>query len=388
MVYLPSLQNVKWHSMDNSVSLNARPEFPLSSGLKDYLFNKFDKKQTFSEESDTEFWDESIKNNSNENVFTFLKRCYPQLNFPIETGIEKSELYKDATLRGKTDFASLSGSLELIAPASIKFEVNECIAGKIPVLTISNQKDFIKIIQSLLHKNNPVEIPVSMGAALINGINNWERINNLKNNWLSKNPSGNWNREFSNMIPNKSLYKDKLIILSTKPYSNVPAKQIGLTEDTWITHSVSIRKEHEFTHLYTLKRYGLASSNLHDELIADYIGIIKTIGYYDKNWMLHFMGLEDYPKYRRGGRLENYVQENRLSQEDFKQLTKIVKNAVETIALFDEKSGKLISIKDEKCRIEALCETGLITLASQKGASILLDNYYGKLNSPTSMGIG
>ncbi|PXY46700.1 DUF7005 family protein [Flavobacterium hydrophilum] len=370
--------------MDNSVSLKVNQEFPfnLSHTLKEYLFNKFGKKQSFLEESNIEFWDDYSENNKNNNAFDLLKRCYPQLNFPIETGIEKTELYKDATLRGKKDFTNLSACLELTDPSSIKFEVNQCIAGKVPVLIVSNQDDFIKIIQSLLYKNNPVEIPVSMGAALINGINNWERINILKKDWLSKNPLGNWNQEFSTIIPNKSLYKDKLIILSTKPYSNVPAKQLGLTEDIWIKHSISIRKEHEFTHLYTLKRYGLASNNLHDELIADYIGIIKAIGYYDKNWMLNFMGLDEYPKYRRGGRLENYVQENRLTQQDFKQLIKIIKNAIDTIAIFDKKLGKLTSVKDERCRIEALCETGLTVLASQNDASILLDNYYEKFNTP------
>lgn len=384
MVCLPSWRNVKWHNMDNSVSLKVNQEFSfnLSHALKEYLFNKFDTKKSFSEESNIDFWDDYSENNKNENIFDLLKRCYPQLNFPIETGIEKTELYKEFTLRGKTAFTSLLNSLKLNDSKGVKFQINECITGKIPVITISNQDDFVKIIQSLLHKNNPVEIPVSMGAALINGINNWERINVLKNNWLSKDPLGNWNQEFSNIIPNKSLYKDKLIILSTKPYSNVSAKQLGLTEDVWISHSISIRKEHEFTHLYTLKRYGLASNNLHDELIADYIGIIKTIRYYDKTWMLNFMGLEEYPKYRRGARLENYVQENRLSQQDFKQLIKIIKNAIETIAIFDKKLGKLISVKDEKCRVEALCETGLTVLASQNGASKLFDNYYEKFNIP------
>jgi hypothetical protein len=92
------------------------------------------------------------------------------------------------------------------------------------------------------------------------------------------------------------------------------------------------------------------------------------------------MGLEEFPKYRRGARLENYIKENRLSQEDFKQLIAVVKKAIETIAIFDKKIGKLISVKDQRCRIEALCETGLTTLASQKGASVLLDNYYESFN--------
>lgn len=383
MVCLHSWLNVKLHNMDNSVSLKTNQEssLNLSHALKEYLFNKFGNKQPFSEESNIEFWDDYSKNNTNENVFDLLKRCYPQLNFPIETGIEKSDLYKEFVFKGKIDLISLPVCLELTDSKSIKFENNTCLAGKIPVLTISNEEDFVKIIQSLLHKNNPVDIPHSMGAVLVNGINNWERIKILKSQWLAKNPSGNWNQEFSNVILNKSLYKDKLIILSTKPYSNVSAKQLGLAEDIWISNSVSIRMEHEFTHLYTLKRYGYASNNLHDELIADYIGIVKTIGHYDKSWMFNFMGLEEYPKYRRGGRLENYVKDNRLSQEDFRQLTKIVKNAIETISFFDKNLGKLNSDNDQICRMDALCETGLIELASENGAVLLLERYYEKLNT-------
>jgi hypothetical protein len=373
--------------MDSSFPLKADQEvyFDFSAKLKEYLFNKFDsgKKHSFSalsEESDIQFWNDCLEKNKGKNIFNVLKRCYPQLNFPIETEIEKTELYKDFVLRGKTDFTNLTTSLELTALESIQLEVTESIAGKIPTLTISNKEDFVKIIQSLLHKNNPVEIPSSMGAALINGINNWKKLNTIKSNWLANNPLGNWNTEFSNVIQNKSLYKDKLIVLSTKPYSNVPASQLGLSDNLWISYSISIRKEHEFTHLYTLKRYGLASNNLHDELIADYIGIIKTIGYYDKAWMLNFMGLEEYPKYRRGARLENYVKENMLSPEDFQQLITIVKNAIETIAGFDKNLGKLKSDKDQICRIEALCETGMAALASANGAVILLLNYYENFN--------
>lgn len=176
MVYLRNWLNVKLHNMENSVSLKADQEFSLnlSHALKEYLLNKFDKKQPFSEESNTEFWDDISKNKTNENIFDLLKRCYPQLNFPIETGIEKSELYKEFVSRGKIDLTSTAASLELNDYKNIKLENSTCLAGKIPVLTILNEEDFVKIIQSLLHKNNPVEIPHSMGAVLINGINNWK----------------------------------------------------------------------------------------------------------------------------------------------------------------------------------------------------------------------
>jgi hypothetical protein len=362
--------------VDHSISID------FSEELKTYLSNKFwSKKHTISplvDEIDLEYWEGISKRIiEDKTIFNELKKCYPQLNFPIEIGIEKTESYKDLVLRGKIENINLLFLLKLNDSKNIAFKIHKSIAGKIPIVTIPNKEDFTTIIQSLLHKNNPKHVPQSMGAVLINGINNLERLTILKNCWLVTNTFGNWAKEFSsNVLPNKSLYKDKLIILSTKPYSNVSAKQLGLTENLWLSYSLSIREEHECTHLYTLKKYGVASNNLHDELIADYIGIVKTIGKYNKSWMLMFMGLEDYPKYRQGARLENYISDNKLSQEDFKKLIEIIKIAIENISIFDESQGKLQSNIDQMCRIDALCETSLEELSSTNGAALLIQNYY------------
>lgn len=368
--------------MSNILSEGQQIDFDVSDELKTYLINKFNSQNkfsisTFTDELYIKFWETAVKGFLNGNdVFIGLKKCFPQLNFPIETEIEKSELYKDIVQKWKIDSINLEINLGLTDVKGLNLKLHNSIVGKIPILIVPNKEDFTSIIQSLLYKNNPIPVPSSMGAVFINGINNWQRLNSIKKNWLANNPLGNWNNEFSsNVMPNKALYKDKLIILSTKPYSNVTASQLGLPEDLWISHSILIRKEHECTHLYTQKRYGIASNNLHDELIADYIGIVKTIGNYNKEWMLIFMGLEEYPKYRKGARLENYVKEGNLSNEDFKQLIKIIKNAIENIDVFDKTLGKLQSTKDQMCRIDALCEIGLVALASQNGANLLFQRY-------------
>lgn len=355
----------------------------LSDKLKAYLFNKFPLNDdctasSFTEGTEIQFWEDFLMNFSNgKDIFNALKECYPSLNFLIDKEIDKAELYNNMLLKGTTNDIKLTSYIKLEDTKNISLELHESIAGKIPVLTIPNNEDFVKILQSIIHKNNPLPIPASMGAVLLNGLNNSKRFNIIKKNWLQNNPFGDWNTEFSNNIMlKKSLYKDKLIILSTKPYSNVTASQLGLEEDLWISYSISIRKEHEFTHLYTLKKYGQATNNLHDELIADYIGIVKTIWNYNKVWMLTFMGLENYPHYREGARLENYVKESKLSPDDFKQLITIIKNAIENIAIFDKAVGKVKSIKDQTCRIDALCEISLIDLASANGAALLIDIYY------------
>ena len=215
-----------------------------------------------------------------------------------------------------------------------------------------------------------------MGAMLANGINNWDRIHALKHRWLLSNSAETWNHEFSkNIIPNPGLYKDKLIILSAKPYSNVPADRLGLTQEAWASYSLSIRLEHECTHLYTLNQYGCASNNLHDELIADYIGISKTMGTYNKEWMLAFMGLEAYPSYRKGARLENYLASADLADENFCQLTTIIRQAIEGISDFDAELGTIHSAHDQLCRMDALCATDLADIASPNGSNLLLRRY-------------
>ncbi|SNR39329.1 hypothetical protein [Flavobacterium sp. ov086] len=372
--------------MNNTLTLERIDQvvsIDLSYELKAYLFNKFSlnddyEVSTIVEDEGIQFWKETLFNFSGrKDIFGILKECYSQLNFLIEKERDKIDLYIDVVLRGKMNDIKLEDYQKLEDSKNISFEVHESIAGKIPVLIIPRKEDFVKIVRSLVYKNNPVAIPSSMGAVLLNGLNNSKRLNMIKKNWLQNNSLGDWNTEFlDNVMPNKSLYKDKMIILSTKPYSDVTANQLGLTEDLWNLYSVSIRKEHEFTHLYTLKKYGQATNNLHDELIADYIGIIKTTWNYNKMWMLTFMGLENYPHYREGARLENYLKESKLSSDDFRQLIKIVKNAIENIAIFDKCVGKLKSTRDQMCRIDALCEIGLIDLASAKGAELLIEIYF------------
>lgn len=353
--------------------------------LKDYFQNRFCTQEThkqpvFVDEPYVASWAEYITNHSEGQAFHLLRKCFPQLNFPIREGINKTQDYIDAVLKGKPQ--ATGGTPLLDRPESLKIKLHKSIAGSVPVLVVTDEKDFVRLVQCFLHKNNPAPVPQSMGAMLANGVNNWERIHALKAKWLVDNPAETWNQEFStNILPNPGLYKDKLIILSTKPYSHVPADRLGLTKAEWAIYSLSIRLEHECTHLYTLHRYGCATNNLHDELIADYIGISKTIGTYNKEWMLAFMGLEDYPAYRKGARLENYLGSADLTADQFSRLTTLIKSAIESIARFDATLGAMHSRRDQVCRMDALCTTNLLDMASVNGSYRLLKQYEERMRS-------
>lgn len=349
--------------------------------LIDYFTNKFSAPGNgpgvvSDDEPSIGFWKNRAVDWAGDKAFAFLQTCYPQLNFPIVEGINKTQDYIDAVLKGKPEGVNAKHSPLLNQPEALRLTLHESLAGPVPVLIVPDDDDFVKLVQCLLHKNNPVAVPSSMGALLANGINNWERIRGLKTQWESTNPLESWNGHFSrHVLPNHGLYKDKLVILSTKPYSNVSAEQVGIDPNEWASYSLAIRLEHECTHLYTLNRFGSASNNLHDELVADYMGICKAVGQFRKEWMLAFLGLESYPAYRNGARLENYVGDTRLSTESFHQLTGLIKRAIDTIDRFDARVGKVRSAHDTACRMDALCLTDLAVLASVNGSERLLQTY-------------
>jgi hypothetical protein len=353
----------------------------LPSKLSDYLKNQFNlkgvhpAKLNFQEENDFICaWTNYCLDVETIGAMNVLKKCYPQLTFPLEKDINKSEKYTNAVLKGKFKPIITENNLQIKNLDEIKISIYDSFAGKIPVIEIPDDQDFVKIVQCLLYKNNPTEIPSSMGALLINGINNWDRLNSIKENKSSI--FQEINMGFQEIVKQKpELYKDKIIILSKKNYSNVPASKLNLNPKEWPSLSYIIRLEHECSHLYTLKMYGKASNNLHDELIADYIGISKALGYFNKNWMLEFLGLEEYPKYRKGARLENYIVNLNLDGQEFESLIHIIYKSIENIENFDLTLGPIQSELDQKNRINCLCEINLLDISSEKGVNLLLNSY-------------
>ncbi|MFY7672164.1 DUF7005 family protein [Tenacibaculum sp. MEBiC06402] len=350
--------------------------------LLDYTKSKFEKteKSSFikSDEPYINTWEKYKEESLITGVFQTLKKYIVQFNFPVEQNISSTEIYKNATLRGKKEFP-LEG-IQLNNPEQLDLTIyNSQLVGKVPVLMVPNPEDFKTIIRAICYKNEPQPMSDSMGAIFIKGINNWNRIEELKEYWKTKSPFENWGSIFKkHVLPNPKLYKDKLIILSTKPYSGVKAKTVNVPENKWNDLSVSIRKEHECAHVFTLNNYNSISKNIYDELIADYAGIVSTLQKFDKNWMLNFLGLENYPKYREGGRFQNYLSDA-LSATAANHLQYITVRAIDSIAKFDENLGELTSTNDYVSRIKSLCETDLLTMAMDQGEEELLKNYHKQL---------
>lgn len=310
-------------------------------------------------------------------AYEVLKKRLIQFKFPIREGISQSASYQAATRRlGAAEDLPEATGLVLERPDRLELIIHQTPAGRIPILITRRREDFVTIVRALTKKNEPVPVPESMGASMVTGYNNWDRIFTYRKQWEAANPGNcsgeRWQEEFRRLIPQKDLYQDRFIILSDGPYSAASVRDLGLTEEEWRNASLVIRREHECAHYFTLRLFSSMRNNIMDELIADYMGIVAAAGRYKARWFLRFVGLENFPDYREGGRLQNYRGDPPLSDGAFRILQALVKSASENLEKFDLKNAAKIHNREGKTlMLAALTRLTLEELASEEAGSFL-----------------
>jgi hypothetical protein len=333
--------------------------------LLTYDTNAFDEHRTdappvlpLPAESHVAAWKRYALEAAEASAFAALQRRLVQLRFPIREGISQTEPYRAATLRGApTEGMTEASGLVLARPDELRLLVHPSPAGQIPVLIPGGRADFVALVRALTMRNEPGPVPGSMGACMVSGLNNWDRILEHRRRWEAEggdHSETGWREEFRRLVPHKELYQDRFLILSDGPYSDVSAGEMGFTEQEWQRTSTTIRLEHECTHYFTLRVFSSMRNNLLDELIADYAGITAAAGRYRADWFLRFMGLESFPPYREGGRLQNYRGQPPLSDGAFRVLQGLVKDASENLERSDtghpppgqpeERAGTLLAL--------------------------------------------
>ncbi|MDB9524595.1 hypothetical protein PN498_01225 [Oscillatoria sp. CS-180] len=327
------------------------------------------------DEPHIEVWQEYVEAAQEKGVFAVLTAALVQLRFPIRSGISTSEIYRQATRKGCFSTQSTPG-LTLQEPDELALFIYPTLAGAIPVIVSSNRADFVSLLQAFTQRNEPVDIPHSMGACIIGGYNNWDRVKRYRRQWESRHPhqcsEQDWLAAFSRLVPQKALYQDRFILLSHGAYSNVTAAQLGLDEDEWLRLSLIIRREHECIHYFTRRCFQSMRNHVLDELIADYFGILAANGTYRADWFLQFVGLERFPAYRDSGRLHLYLGNPTLSEGAFEVLKALVKKAAENLEQFDRTylahyrtaSGRLATLL-------ALVSLTIEELASDTGLALM-----------------
>lgn len=258
-----------------------------------------------------------------------------QLRFPIEEGISQTDTYRAATRRGVLPWSTGPG-IALRDPAGLRLLIQPTLSGHIPLLTVALREDFVTLVRALSGRNEPIPVPPSMGACIVTGLNNWDRVARHRRAFeASRGGAADddaWAEEFKSLVPRPELYQDRFIILSSGPYSAVPAADMGLDDDTWRLRSLEIRRAHECTHYLTHRAFGRMRNNLLDELIADFAGLLQVDGAYDAPLALRFLGLEAYPRWREGGRLSSYLGDPPLPPSATSVLHTLVYRAVQNLA--------------------------------------------------------
>ena len=269
-------------------------------------------------------------------AFEALASVFPQLRYPVRLGMSGRDGYRAAALRGAPpELDPEATGLGVARPDLIRLEIHPTVAGRIPLIVAGDRGDFERLVRALSARNEPVDLPPSMGACLVRGLNDWDRVRTFRSAWEEANPDRPWDEGFQTLVPQKDLYQDRFIILSAGPYSGVEAALAGFPPAEWASLSLAIRREHESTHYLALRATGIVRDSLVDELTADYVGLVSAFGAYRPDLALLFLGLESFPSYREGGRLQNYLGKPPISEGAFEVVKRLVHAAVGNLARFD-----------------------------------------------------
>lgn len=221
-----------------------------------------------------------------EHILSVLSRRYPQLLFPIVAGISTSSEYRNAVYLGKEH----AGSLDYSMSEKDKFMRVDTPVGSIDVLLLYNRTDFEKCVCALAHRCEPRLIPDTVGAFLISGLTNWEKVHaQYANRGINKVVGNGANLS----LPGKNirLFLDQIILLSSGWYSGLSPEAVGLSNEDWLEKSVTIRMYHEIAHFVCRSRNPENTSVFRDEVFADMIGMIAAFGHYDAKMAKVFLGI-------------------------------------------------------------------------------------------------
>ncbi len=348
-----------------------------------YTENKFQEQSGLQEppladEECVTAWRQYAEVAADEGMLECLKRPFIQLHFPIEEGMSENQAYQAARRLGQLSEEVLAAQgLQLQRPEKIELLLQATPAGTIPLLIAGERADFVALLQCLIHRNEPRQIPDSVGAMMIAGYNNWNRIHELRRSWEAQDPGrvGDdiaWSMEFKRLIPHKELYKDSFILLTLGPYSGVAASALGLSDADWLKTSLSIRREHECTHYFTRRVFGSMANSVYDELIADFMGIVAAIGRFRADWFLRFMGLQSYPEICADGRVHHYRGTPPLSDDAFAVLQSLLQAAAKNLEAAELASAETAwSLAEKTAVLRGLSRLTLEELAADDGVPLI-----------------
>lgn len=324
-----------------------------------------------------ECWREWVEESRRRGAWQVLAENLPQLAFPVAAGMSTSEPYRAATLRGVpvSEIREATG-LEVSDPQALDLELHASPAGRIPLLVCRSREVFAALVRALARRNEPHPVPESMGALMISGFNNWTRLHRLREAWQSQAEedrlTATWGEEVRRLQREaKDLYQDRMILVTDGPYSAVPAEEVGLPEEEWRRRSLVLRRDHECAHYFTKRLFGSMRANLHDELLADYEGLVGAFGEFRADLFLRFVGLDREGEVREGARATIYRGDPPLSDGAFEVVQRLMRWAAANVESFDQTLPEERSLEDRAHALTAVASLRLEELAAPDGVERL-----------------
>ena len=278
-------------------------------------------------------------------VINDLAKRFPQIYLKPETGVSQSEIYRAIIRRGE----QYEGDLDhFIGSPEDSITVESTPAGEVSVVFLKQRADFECFYRIMAAKCEPIEIPPSIGATYIGGINDWSKIHAHMEEYRRMGGEDT-KSEFSRFTSDSSNYKVAMILLSDGPYSALSCDKTPYGEDEWKPVSLNIRRYHELTHFVCRRLYPQKRNAVWDELLADCFGLLCATGSYDPTLAQAFLGIEN--GVYIGGRLESYLKtlpyENIVNEITL--LTKTMADLCPKDFVYSKDSYKTVIGFEERC---------------------------------------
>lgn len=274
-------------------------------------------------------WREYAADAATRGAIAALRQRFVQLSCPIEAGVSQTPEYRAATRQGRfDDVLAWQRPLPIAYAEGVRLSIVPTMAGHVPILVADHRSDFESLARALTARNEPEVIPPTAGACLVSGLINWDRVARHRVAWEAAHPdagAGDWNDEFKRLAADKAAYQDRLILLSRGPYSNVESGDAD-----WLERSLTIRREHECAHYYTWRVFGTIRTHVFDEILADFVGLVRAYGHYPGALARRCLGLDAEGR-RTGGRIDNYRGTPPVSDAAFDVLAVVAARATATL---------------------------------------------------------
>lgn len=322
-----------------------------------------------------------------------LRAQLPQLRFSIAEATRHQPEWHAATRRGLWSDQRHTGP-DFADPAGVTLAIATSLAGAVPLIVARDRRDFEYLLRALTARCAPVPVAPSCGATMVAGFVNWSRVHRARSEWASARGGDDptaWLAVFERLKQHPAAWQDRFILLSGGPYAAVPASELELADSEWLAASIVVRREHEVAHYVTKRFFGVMRNALHDEVLADYAGLVAAFGHYDAARGRRVLGLDERGCLLDGGRLWNYRGTPALSDRAMQALASLAAFAIDAVARLDlqriDDEDVTIPLAARTAALIALASTSLESMAGPDGANALRSAYTGarqRLGAATS----